>query len=391
MVALMAMPILTRLYSPADFAILAAYVAIISTISVVACLRFDVALPLAETETDSKYLLFLACSSLVLMVTLSSLIVAIFPSELSAVIKQPGEIKILWLIPIGVAAMGFYSIMQFWATRSRRFTQLAKIRINQAIIGSITSLSLGYLGLGSLGLVIGNLINTSAGSLTLAFWSWRNERKCVKLIYFREVLEVFAKYKYYPIYSVPESLFNVAGNQIPIIFIAALGGADAGFLMLATQIMTVPVSLLGGSISQVYSSRALEKSANGELATFTKNIMLQLFKVGLIPFMLIAILAQHIIPYAFGERWERTGLIILWLAPGLFLQYIVSPVSMAIYVAGKQSYALYLQIFGFLTHGVMIFTGYNYFSEYLAEFYAIAIFIFYTMYFVVVSFIIRKE
>ena len=54
------LPLLTRLYEPSDFALLAIYTSLIGLFVVVACGRFDLAIPLPESESDGLSLLILS-------------------------------------------------------------------------------------------------------------------------------------------------------------------------------------------------------------------------------------------------------------------------------------------------------------------------------------------
>jgi O-antigen/teichoic acid export membrane protein len=54
------LPIVTRLYTPADFSVLAVFASLLSIVSVAACLRFDVAIPIPEHDAEAVNLLALA-------------------------------------------------------------------------------------------------------------------------------------------------------------------------------------------------------------------------------------------------------------------------------------------------------------------------------------------
>lgn len=384
-VTVAALPLLTRLYSPEDFALLATFVAIVSTIAVAACLRFEIAIPLAENDHDAKHLVMLSLLALA-TVTLLVLVAAVLLSQqLTNWTGQPKLKVFIWLIPFGIAALGLYSITQFWATRARRFTQIAQTRISQAVVGVTTSLSLGWAGIAPLGLLLGNILNTSAGSLRLAHWSIRNESHKLTGSSIQGLKETLVKFKRYPIYSTPESLFNTASVHFPIILVAAYAGAEAGFLMLAMQIMAAPMSLLGRSIAQVYVSRASQVLQEKKLANFTRTIMLRLLKLGLLPFALAAIFSPWLVPFIFGENWERTGEIIRWLVPWLLLQFLVSPVSMALHVTGQQALAMMLQVFGFLLRLGAVVVAANIMPIFIVEVYAISGAVFYLTYWFTVS------
>lgn len=59
-ILLLAMPVVTRLYSPEDFDLLAVYAALVGMISIAACLRLEIAIPLADSDEDAATLLILS-------------------------------------------------------------------------------------------------------------------------------------------------------------------------------------------------------------------------------------------------------------------------------------------------------------------------------------------
>lgn len=375
-----ALPLLTRLYSPQDFALLATYVALVSTVSVAACLRFEIAIPLAESNDDAKYLLMLALVALT-GVTIAALILVWFlPLQITGWIKQPAMQPYLWIIPLGIAAIGVYSVAQYWATRARCFSQIAKTRMSQALIGVGTSLTLGWAGYTPLGLLLGNMFNASAGGFSLTIASLRNKKtpqKKMNLVGFQRILK---KYRRYPIYSTFESLFNTAGIQISIILIASQAGVEAGFLMLAIQIVAAPVTLLGGAVSQVYISRAPEVLKEGGLKDFTKSIMRRLFRIGAGPLIMVGLLAPVLTPFVFGASWARTGVIVTWIVPWIIFQFIVSPISMALHITGNQVYAMLLQAFGLFLRVGALMIAILVQSNHIVEVFAISSAIFYVIY-----------
>lgn len=384
LITIAALPLLTRLYSPDDFALLAAYLAIVSTIAVAACLRFEIAIPLADNEEDAKYLLILSLMTLAAVTLVVLVVIWVLPQQITDWSRQTTLQPFLWMIPIGIVALGLYSVTQYWATRARRFSQIAQTRISQAVIGVSASLSLGWTGIAPFGLLVGNILNTSAGSIKLVYWSIKNERNQFKSIEFLKLKKTLIKYKSYPICSTPESFFNTAGVQIPILLVAACAGAEAGFLMLSMQIMAAPMSLLGKSISQVYVSRAPQAIQKGKLGSFTSTIMLRLFKVGLLPSLTLGILAPWLVPFIFGAEWVRSGEVITLLVPWMLLQFVVSPVSMILHVTGNHINAMLLQFFGMAIRTGAVFFAAMFYSNYTTEAFAISSAFFYGIYLIAV-------
>ena len=385
------MPLATRLYSPDDFALLAVYMALISMISVAACLRFEIAIPLAKNgEQAADFLIIsLIFSSFISLIAFSVALVA--PNEVSAFIGKPEIAPYLWLVGLGVLCISLYSIFQYWATRKRQFGVVAQTRIGQAIAGTGTLLGLGYFGVAPLGLMLGNMFTAGAGGFRLASKAiiddWSELRK-VSLVRFKNT---FKDNWRYPVYSTPEALANIAAVQLPILIIAANSGAEAGQLYLAMLLMAAPISLIGSSISQVYASRAYEELNNRSLKSFTIKIMWKLFFVGA-PLMLAAgLLSPWLLPLIFGAEWLRAGNIISLIAPWMLLQFIVSPVSMSLHVTGNQLLAMGLQWFGLIFRVGLIYLIWMHSNKNMVEAYAVSGVVFYIIYGAMVYYVVSKS
>jgi O-antigen/teichoic acid export membrane protein len=145
----LALPILSRLYSPADFSMLAVVTSLLSIISVGACLRFDVAVAMPDRDKDAFSLLALSllCSfTLALFLLLISLL---FSEQISAWFNQSKLSNYLWLIPLGVFFAGCYSATQSWLIRKKEFPMIARNRIVQSAAAAGTQLGLGTVGFGT--------------------------------------------------------------------------------------------------------------------------------------------------------------------------------------------------------------------------------------------------
>jgi len=78
----LALPLVTRLYTPFDFSVLAVFVSILSIISVAACLRLEIAIPLPESDEDAANLLALALCACSVVSALTGIVVWWFPSQI---------------------------------------------------------------------------------------------------------------------------------------------------------------------------------------------------------------------------------------------------------------------------------------------------------------------
>ncbi len=65
LILILSMPLLTRLYTPEDFGLLAIYSSILAVISVVASLCYESAIPLPKNDETAAHILLLTISILI--------------------------------------------------------------------------------------------------------------------------------------------------------------------------------------------------------------------------------------------------------------------------------------------------------------------------------------
>lgn len=385
-------PILTRLYTPEDFSVLAIYTAVITILTVISCLRFEIAIPIPNNDKDAFNLVILSLASNCIITLLTWLVILLFSSQI--VFVSGGRLDgYLWMFPISVFLAGCYSAFQYWSTRRRYFKKIAKTRIRQSVSCGCAQVGLGILGITPLGLLIGALFQVGMGVLSLGRIFYKDLKENCWKTTIVDLIDTFKFYDKFPKYSTWEALANSAGVQLPIIIIASFsfGNEEAGYLMLAMRLLSAPMSLIGGAVAQVFLSEAPLRFHDGNLRTFTITTISSLAKIGLLPILFVAISAPVLVPFIFGDSWSRTGILISWMAPWYFMQFIVSPVSMTLHIMNAQKQALLLQLFGLIFRVMSIFGGIYYYKNYVAEVYSLSGFVFYTIYLCVVLYTLRSN
>ena len=138
------LPLATRLYTPDDFALAALFTSVVSIISTGACLRFDIAVPLPETDREAIDVLVLALGSATIASLTTLALVLAMPSVLTEMFNRPALGPNLWMIPVGVLAASYYSTLQYWFVRKHAFGTIAINRIVQSIAASASIVSLAH-------------------------------------------------------------------------------------------------------------------------------------------------------------------------------------------------------------------------------------------------------
>lgn len=392
-ISFLALPIITRLYSPEAFNLLAVYTSALGIGTAIACLCFEYAIPLPEDDQDAINILALALIISALFASTLLLIALMIPEIVAEALKQPKLINYIWMIPLGIWLGSSCSALQYWAVRKKNFGVIAKTRISQSIGSASTQIGYTFVANSSfLGLVLGQIINTSAGIIGLSKDLRAGSRSLLKKIKIRKIIEQIEKYKKFPQYTTFEVLLNNAGVQLPVIIIAAYAlGPEAGYLLLATRAISIPVTLFGNAVSQVYFSQASDKMRLGELSEYTSKSIVNLIKAGVGPLICAGILAPNLFPMIFGADWQRAGAILTWMTPWYVMSFITSAVSTSLYVTNNQSLALWLQGAGFTIRVGLVAIAALFHKEKIVEVYALSSLLFYCIYYAAIVKVCRID
>lgn len=377
----LSLPVATRLYSPNDFSLLALFAAIVWIVSSAACLRFDIAIPIAAREDEAANLLALAVGSAVLISAIVAVPILVAPDWTARQLNRPDSAPFLWLVPIGILFASLYSATQFWLVRCKEFREIATTRIAQAAAGAAAQIGLGLAAVAPFGLVLGQTLNFGAGSIWLAWRFLRGDPRLLTSVRPSAMRRAFAANSRFPRYSALEALFNSASIYLPVVLISSLAASpEAGFVILAMQVMQAPMSILGSAIAQVYLSRAPNEFRAGTLGRFTTSIFGGLLRSGVGPLVFAGIVAPEAFAIVFGKEWQPAGAVVTWMTPWFVTQFLSSPISMALHVSGNQKIALVLQMIGLAVRVGAVWITYLIAPGFLTEAYSLSGFVFYSIY-----------
>ncbi len=389
---IVAMPLLTRLYSPHHFDLLAIFTAVIAFASVAASLRFNVAVPLPADDATAADLLVLAMLSAACFSTIFGVAVFFYGDWISGVIGQPGLRPYLWLMPLGLLLAAVYDSMQYWATRQKRFGLVTKTRVTRAVGGVGVQLGIGVVTPSAFGLIFGQVLYYGLGVVGIARSVIRGDRAAFLSMSLERLVNTARAYQRYPKVSVPEAALNAAGAELPILLIAAVvTGPEAGHLMLAMRALGAPMALVGSSVAQVFFVTAPDKDREGRLHEFTSSTIWRLARWGGVPLLLIGVTAPSTFPTLFGNDWARAGEVAAWFTPCFVLQLLASPVSMVLHITGDLSLSARLQALG-ATLRIGAVAGAAITAPQLAtEAFAVASAVYYGLYIIIILDVVKRR
>ncbi len=341
-------PILTRLYTPNEFGILALYMAVVSVVAIIVTGRYELAVMLPESDEDAINVGALALSVALAISLLTLLIVGIFNKPIAQLLGKPEIANWLYLVPFSVLFIGIYQILNYWSTRRKQYGQLALSRVSQSVANGSVNLGVGFSGLGITGLLSGVLFGQGVAAFILGWQVRKDLSQYKKSISKQRMLRNAKKYQDFPKVNSLHALVDVLQSSGVVFLISALfGGSILGLYAFTLRILNAPLGLLGASVSQVFYQKASETYKNGgDLQPLVRKTILSLGMMALPIFLVIGFLAPILFEVIFGKDWSVAGTYAQILAPWLFLNFIVSPISQVPIIVGKQKKSFIIALIG---------------------------------------------
>jgi len=151
-------PILTRIYTPEDFGVLALFVAITAIFGSIANGRYELAIILPKKDEDAINIFALGFIITTFM-SLVLLVVAIVFNDYFATLLGNDEIGFwLYFVPLTVFFTGLWNILNYFNNRRKSYKDLRNATIIKSIISAIIQLSIGFVKQGATGLITATII-----------------------------------------------------------------------------------------------------------------------------------------------------------------------------------------------------------------------------------------
>lgn len=338
----LATPILTRIYSVADFGHLQAYLSVLLFILVVVAGRYELAIVLPEDEQAAADLTVL-CLGLTLVTSILAGLVIWWLSWQSWMQTTFAGVKsFLWFMPISILGAGCYAVLCQWTLRQKNYAQVGRSKIFQGMGMVTTQVILGKcFSAGFFGLLLGDAVGRVSGTWSFTRTAWARHSGLFRRTGWSGIATVAHRYRQFPQISAISALINSAGFAVPPLLIAAWYSSQVlGWYAMTDRVMCVPTALIGAAISQVYTvdaARLANTDLAGLRALFFRTIR-RLAWLGVLPFLLLFLFGEPVFTYAFGAAWSEAGRYARLLAVMQYVGFVVWPVIPTLNLLERQSW-----------------------------------------------------
>jgi len=208
-------------------------------------------------------------------------------------------------------------------------------------------------------LIIGTFIGNIVSTIVLSGQIWKDDKKSFKAyIRPKKMMEGLKRHRKFPLIDSWSALLNAISWQLPAFLLAFyFSPAIVGFYSLGFRLLQMPMSFIGGAISQVFFQRISVAKSEGKLDSLVENVFKILVIIGLFPILTITIVGSDVFSVFFGQAWAEAGVYAQILSIWAFVWFISSPLSTIYIVMEKQQFGLQYNIFNFTTRILSLAIG----------------------------------
>lgn len=329
-IPLIAMPILTRLYTPAEFGMLAVFTSFASIFAIIANFRLDAAIISAESDEERIILRNLSFMATLFLTIVVILLLIIFSDFFKGIYKGIDYYIILYLIPLYILLYGTLQIYTYLANSKEQYKRISKSKIDKNLSMTLIQLIL-YKSKEAEGLIVGLVLGLITPIVRLS--KQKKDSDDPKLlnitsITLKKYLQTLKKYKHYPLVSTPTAAMDIVAIEAPVIMMNKYHDPIlVGYYDLAKRTILQPLSFISVSVSQVYLKRISDEKSTFIKVKITTIILGILFFIASIVGTIFLLWGEQIFAIIFGEEWRVVGVYSGILIFPFLIRFIVSPIS----------------------------------------------------------------
>lgn len=312
-------PIISRLFTPAEFGVFGSFNAIAGVIAAGVTLEYTQAIMLPKEKEDAINLLAAAILSTGFISFLALLFCLLVPGKANNLMKTQGVWALAMLV-IATLISGLNSAFQAWAVRVKAFKQTSASQVVRSVSSNGSRIIFGSLKMGAVGLVISNILANIMASINVSRVFFSEFPALRSSISWPKIKHLAAEYRDFPMYSASQNIINALSSGLPVLLLTRFYDISvAGAYAFGVSILQVPMGFVLTALRQVLFQKASESQHQGKsLASLYIRTTTVLFFMALIPSIVLIIWAPQIFTVIFGARWRLAGelarSLIIWMA-----------------------------------------------------------------------------
>jgi O-antigen/teichoic acid export membrane protein len=341
-------PILSRIFTPADYALFGLYVSVFSFLEIGSAGRYDFAVMMPKRDDAAINLVAGGFVFSLVYALFVLILVMALGGWISTSLNNPDLSKWLFFLPAALIFISISKLGNSWLIRQKQFKASSFNKASQKIAETSSQMMLGYFKIGN-GLIFGDVIGRFFNAIFSIY-------QCAKggfdqsNISSSKIKHELKQYIGFPKFNVFPSMLNALSGMLPVFIISSHFSVDvAGSYNFSRIILSVPFALISAGISQVLMQQTSERRHRNEpVAPDLLSLATKLAALSVLGIIILYLWGPLLFEIFFGTKWKYSGQYTSILIFSYGISFIVSPFSVLLAVFDKIKHSGFWQTFYFV-------------------------------------------
>lgn len=310
---LLVTPILSRLYTPADYGDWGVFSSVFYIVIAFVFLSYENTIVKCndKQEIPNLVLLCLLVSGIVIMGVGAFFYIGKY-FNIGFCTNFPSVPLLLALL----ATYVFHTIINNLANREMLYGKMAISGVINGVSQAVLRIAFGVWPIVTYGLIVGNLLAQIIATLFIAAFLIRVvDPKMWKQFSLTQAKNLAIEYKKFPLFDAPARLIEFAiGNLSLLIMSHFWSKDDIGSYSMIVQFILLPIAMIGSAMANVYYRElSLERDNAQHIASATKRAAKITFSISALPLLFLGLGGDKLLVIFLGEQWVVAGKLSLCL------------------------------------------------------------------------------
>ena len=360
-IGLLVYPLLSRLYSPSDFGLLNVFVSIGGILIVIANMEWHYAIVLPKDDDKAKSIVRISLATILIVSVLVALTIPFAPI-IAGWMKTPSLSRYYWLLPMYVLFSGIWNVLNYWFIRYKQYGSISGYQISSSLFSAGYKSMFGAIGATGGGLIYSTVLMPLSALTIQCIRSWKEyispifrpstdscERSGILTHDIRRSVfdtRLIKEYKYFPLYSLPRNIINIAAAQLPVLLLTPVFSVEqVGYWGMAYTLAFTPIIVIIRSLYQVLYQKTNEMIiAKRSISRYFRKYTLLALAIIIPVFTVLYFILPSLTEWLLGTGWRRTGELIRLMLPWIAVNVLSSSTIYLVDIFFKQKQLLIFEI-----------------------------------------------
>lgn len=308
-------PILSRLYTPEDYAAWGIFSSTYYIISAFICLSYEHTIVKSNEPEEVPNLVAL---SFIVCLSITALLVVVFSVGKWANLPYFRDFPSIPLLVLLILATTSNKICGSMANREKRYGMMSAVNLVNGSSQAGFRILFGCFPIVSYGLLVGNATGHFIAAILLLI-GLRDvifSKAFIKSISWKEIKYLAVKNKKFPLFDMPARLVEFAMANLTLIILSFFYvKAEIGCYSMVVQFLLIPITMVGSAMAGVFYREISENRSDAvTVSNTTRRAAKITFVISIVPALFLSLGGDKLLVIILGSQWVAAGKMALCLA-----------------------------------------------------------------------------